>query len=120
MSMQLRIKPTRGVLAEQPHHQPTGINTQDVAVLPQTRMGVIFYPTKRCLHRPVMSRAGLLPHPVVADGKENRNRLGSREGGVIPPDRPLTVSATQILTSSRILTGHDGEKRLRVDLAVEA
>jgi hypothetical protein len=71
MSVKLRVKPTRGVLAEHPHHQPFSVYVDDVAVLTKTRMCMPFDPGQHCFHRPVVGLDDLFADPVVTHREQH-------------------------------------------------
>jgi hypothetical protein len=64
--MKLRVETPAGVLAKQPHHQPSGVNVHDLAMTTNPGVSMILYPTHHRIHRPVMGLDHLLPHLVVA------------------------------------------------------
>ena len=73
VSVQLRVEGPAGVLTEQPHHDPLGVDRDYLAVAAHSGVGVGLDPAEHRLHRPVMR----LHHRVGAPRGRRRRRAAT-------------------------------------------
>src|SRR3990170_3896852 len=119
MSVQLGVESAAGVLTEHPDHDPLGVHAHDVTVAAHPGVGVGFDPAEHRVDSPVVSNDNLILHLFVAEGEQDRHRLGCREGGVVTANRALAIATTEVTARCRVFAGHHRKKRFGIDLTSE-
>ena len=121
VGVELRVERPAGVLAEHRRDDPLGVDDGDLAADPVAGVGVTFDPSGERSDRGVVGVEHLASDVVVAEGEQDRHRLGCRGGDVEAADRVVVVAASEMsVRALRVHAGDEGEEGVVVDLARQA
>ena len=119
MGVELRIEASAGVLTERCSDDPLSVDTHHVSVDPPPGVSMILHPTQDSVHRSIMSPHHLTPYLFVTETEQDRDRLGSREGGVVTTRRRLTHLPAKVGAGGRMFPIEESMERSGLDITIQ-